>query len=70
MCIEARIAQSKQDKALNLLAAHLNVRLLWRTHGDYDLHLIAFYAKGKEGRTIQGLTALLEKLNATNISGP
>ena len=68
VCIGARIAQSEQDKALNLLAAHSSVRLLWRTYGDYDFHLIAFCAKGKEGHTIQGLRTLLEKLNATNIS--
>lgn len=67
VCIEARIAQSEQGNALNLLASHLNVRLLWRTYGDYDLHLVAFCQKGNEGQTIQGLRALLEKLNATHI---
>jgi DNA-binding Lrp family transcriptional regulator len=68
VCIEARIAQSEQGNALNLLASHLNVRMLWRTYGDYDLHLVAFCQKGSEGQTIQGVRTLLEELNATNIS--
>jgi DNA-binding Lrp family transcriptional regulator len=67
VCIGAKIAQSEQDKALNLLAAHLNVRLLWRTYGDHNLELVAFCQKGNEGQTIQSVRTILEELNATNI---
>jgi DNA-binding Lrp family transcriptional regulator len=68
VCIGARISQLEQDKAINLLASHMKVRLLWRAYGDLDLTLVAFCQKGAEGQTIQSVRTILEELNATNIS--
>jgi len=50
-----------------VLSAHKNVRLLLRTYGVYNLNLIAFCQKGKEGEIIQSISNLLEDLAADSI---
>ena len=65
--IGVRIHQSNQDKAINLLTTNGNVRFLWRTYGEYNLILVAFCPKGKEGEVIQEIEAALEALKAEHI---
>ena len=68
MCIGVRIAQAEEDKAFRLLAAHRNVKFLWRTFGDCNISLVAFCPKGGEGEVIQGIRTILEAVNATQIT--
>jgi len=67
ICIGVTIAQNDQDKAFNLLAAHKNVKLLWRTFGDHNIALLALCPKGKEGEVINSIKAILEELNVSQM---
>jgi len=67
ICIGVTIAQNDQDKAFNLLAAHKNVKLLWRTFGDHNIALLALCPKGKEGEAINSIKAILEELNVSQM---
>ena len=67
MCIGVTIAQNEQDKAFNLLAAHKNVKLLWRTYGEHNMALVTLCPKGEEGKVINSIKAILEGLNVTEI---
>jgi len=61
------IAQTDQDKAFNLLAAHRNVKLLWRTYGEHNMTLLALCPKGKEGKVINSVKAILEEFDVRDI---
>ena len=67
VCIGVTIAQADQDKAFNLLAAHKNVKLLWRTYGEHNMMLVALCPKGKEGEVINSVKAILEEFEVSNI---
>jgi DNA-binding Lrp family transcriptional regulator len=62
--IGARVPQLNQDKAFTLLALNKDVRFLWRTYGDYNLTLIAFCTKGREGEFIHSIRMVLEGMQA------
>ena len=66
--VGAKIAAINQEKAIHRLASNENVKWLWRAYGVHNVALVAFCAKGKEGGTIQGITAILEDLGAENLS--
>lgn len=57
--------QTEQEETIHLLSANRNVRLLLRTYGDYDLTMVVFCPKGKEGKIIQSINLILEEHNAT-----
>jgi DNA-binding Lrp family transcriptional regulator len=65
--IGIKVTQTELNKACQALSSHRNVRLLLRSYGNHNLNLIAFCLKGKEGRVIQSITAILETCNATDI---
>ena len=67
ICIGVTIAQNDQEKAFNLLAAHKNVKLLWRTFGDHNITLLALCPKGMEGKVINNVKAILEELDVSEI---
>jgi DNA-binding Lrp family transcriptional regulator len=66
--IGVRLAEADLDKASILLAAHRNVRLLLRSYGDYNLNLLAYCEKGKEGKVIHTIRAILERFNGVQTS--
>lgn len=67
ICMGVTISQSDQDKAFNLLAAHKNVKFLWRTYGEHNLSLVALCPKGAEGKVINSLKAILEEFDVKQI---
>lgn len=67
ICIGVTIAQTEQEKAFNLLAAHKNVKLLWRTYGEHNIALVALCPKGEEGKAINSIKAILEQLDVTEM---
>jgi DNA-binding Lrp family transcriptional regulator len=68
--IGAKVPVVDLDRTLNLLAAHKNVRFLWRTYGGFNVSLVAFCPKGQEGESIQSIKAIFESVNvmAVNVS--
>jgi DNA-binding Lrp family transcriptional regulator len=68
VCFGVTISQADQDKAFNLLAAHRNVKLLWRTYGEYNLSMVALCPKGAEGDVINSVKAILEEFDVSNIA--
>ncbi len=65
--IGVKISTVDEDRALNLLATHKNVKLLWRTYGDYNISLVAFSQKGSEGIVIESIKTILEDLDPTDM---
>lgn len=67
LIIGVKTSTVAEDRALNLLATHKNVKLLWRTYGDYNISLVAFSPKGSEGLVIESIKTILEDLSSTDI---
>lgn len=67
VCFGVTIAQADQDKAFNLLAEHPNVKLLWRTYGEHNMALVALCPRGKEGRVINSIKAILEEFDVSQV---
>jgi|WetSurMetagenome_2_1015567.scaffolds.fasta_scaffold423057_1 DNA-binding Lrp family transcriptional regulator len=65
--VGAKVSQNEQRKALQMLAAHRNVRLLSRSYGSHNITLVIFCYKGKEGEVIQSVSSILEEVNATDV---
>jgi DNA-binding Lrp family transcriptional regulator len=63
----AKVPTIDMDRTFNLLAAHKNVRLLWRTYGDHNTTLIAYCPRGEEGEVIQSIKAIFESVNVINV---
>jgi DNA-binding Lrp family transcriptional regulator len=67
VCFGVTIAQADQDEAFNLLAAHRNVKLLWRTYGEHNMTLVALCPKGREGKVISSVKAILEEFDVSHL---
>jgi DNA-binding Lrp family transcriptional regulator len=63
----AKVPVIELDRTVNLLASHKNVRILWRTYGEYNVSFVAFCSKGEEGELIQSIKAIFESVNIMNV---
>ena len=57
-----RALEVDQDKIIGTLSKIDEVRLVWRTYGNYDIFAVAFSQKGEEGNMIKKIRIILDNL--------
>jgi len=61
--IEINILPADEDGMIELLKKREDIKMIWRTYGAHNLVVIAGCGKGEEGKTIDRMRELFEKLN-------